>query len=145
MPSAPLFLALKNDPAPKAVFKETFAEPTRAQYEAVDELRLNAARDTWRTQRVDQLKQHLLAGYLDFRSFTKRTGIGDGTLLRLGLCKPRLEKNSEHGLSMELTKEGAAFFTLLDQWELLLVKPGMELPLFEKCDPDKSAYWCAVP
>jgi len=143
--SAPLFLALKGDPAPKAVFKETYAEHTRTHFDAVDELRFNAGRDTWRIQRADQLKQHLLFGFLDFRSFTKRTGIGDGTLLRLNLCKPRPERANEHGMTLELTKEGAHYLVLLDQWELLLVKPGMELPLYEQCDPEKSAYWCAVP
>jgi hypothetical protein len=25
---------------------------------------------------------------------------------------------------------------VLDEWELMLVKPGMELPLFERCDPE---------
>jgi len=28
---------------------------------------------------------------------------------------------------------------------LLLVKPGMELPLFERCDPAKAEYWCTLP
>lgn len=143
--SAPLFLALKNDPAPKAVFKETYAEPTRAQFDAAEELRANAGRDMWRVLRADQLKQYLLMGFLDFRSFTKRTGIGDGTLLRLGLCKARAERTNDHGLTMELTKEGSKYLLLLDQVELLLVKPGMELPLYEQCDPEKSAYWCGVP
>src|SRR5690606_33721521 len=32
--SAPLFLELKNDPAPNAHFKETYAEPTMAQFAA---------------------------------------------------------------------------------------------------------------
>lgn len=143
--SASLFLELKNDPAPRAVFKETYAEPTRLQFNAVDEMRLNAGRDVWRLQRAEQLREHLLMGYMDFRSFTVRTGIGDGTLLREELCTPRPNKPHDHALSMELTKAGKKFLTVLDPWELMLVKPGMELPLFEVCDPDASAYWCGLP
>lgn len=143
--SAPLFLELKNDPDPKAAFKETFAEPTKVQFAAAEELRANAGRDGWRIQRADQLRQHLLAGFMDFRSFTKRTGLGDGALLRLGFAKPRGERTHEHGLSFDLTKEGARFLTVLDPLELLLINPGMELPLFEQLDPANAEYWCGLP
>ncbi len=143
--SAPLFLELKKDPAPKAVFKETYAEPIREQINLADEMRVNAGRDVWRIQRSEQLRERILSGYLDFRSFTKRTGIGESTLLRLGLCTPLAERAHDHALSVELTKEGKQFLTVLDPWELLMVNPGMELPLFEVTDPEKSEYWCALP
>jgi hypothetical protein len=34
---------------------------------------------------------------------------------------------------------------VVDPWELLLVRPGMELALYERCDPEKAAYWCELP
>ena len=143
--SAPLFLELKNDPAPDAVFKETYAEPIREQINLADEMRVNAGRDVWRIQRSEQLREHILSGYLDFRSFTKRTGLGESTLLRLELATPVTDRPHDHSLSVELTKEGKRYLTVLDPWELLMVKPGMELPLFEVTDPEKSAYWCVLP
>ncbi|MGV3637739.1 MAG: hypothetical protein ACO1NQ_08845 [Flavobacteriales bacterium] len=143
--SAPLFLALKNDPAPNAPFKETYAEPTKAQFAGVEEMRMNAGRDSWRTKRADTLRQHLLLGYMDIRSFTKRTGAGEGGLLREGLVKPRLERTSDQHLNIEVTKEGEEFLTPLDNFDLLLVNPGMELPLFNRLDPDKASYWCGLP
>jgi hypothetical protein len=143
--SAALFNELKNDPAPKAPFKETYAEPTRAQFDAVAEMRANAGRDAWRLQRVEQLERHVLQGYMDIRAFTKRTGIGDGTLLRTGLIRARVERLSDRALAFELQGDGGLFLAALDNWELLLVRPGMELPLFERCDPDKAAYWCGLP
>ena len=32
-----------------------------------------------------------------------------------------------------------------DPWELLLVNPGMELPVFARCEPEKACYWCNLP
>jgi len=143
--SVPLILALQNDPAPTAVFKETYAEPIREQINLADEMRVNAGRDVWRIQRSEQLRTHILAGYLDFRSFTKRTGLGESALLRLELCKPVAERAHDHALALELTEQGAHYLTVLDPWELLMVKPGMELPLFEAMEPEKSEYWCVLP
>lgn len=143
--SAPLFLELKNDPAPNAPFKETYAEPTKAQFAVVEEMKANAGRDAWRMKRADLLRQHLMAGFMDMRSFTKRTGIGDGGILREGLAKPRTERAAEQLLSLEVTKEGGAFFTALDAFDLLLVNPGMELPLFNRLDPENASYWCGLP
>lgn len=143
--SAALFAQLKKDPAPKAVFKPTYAEPTNEQFEACVQQRDQAGRDVWRLQRAEQLHKALLGGYMDLRSFTKRTSIGEGVLLRLELCKPRPERVHDRALALEPTKEGARFLTMLQPWELLLVKPGMELPLFERCDPENAAYWCELP
>ncbi len=143
--SAPLFLELKHDPAPMAPFKETYAEPTKGQFAVVEEMRANAGRDAWRIQRADLLRQHLLAGYMDLRAFTKRTGAGEGAMLRTGLVKPRADRTQEHGLAYEVTREGIPYFTALEAYELLLVNPGMELPLFEQLDPEKAAYWCGLP
>lgn len=143
--SAPLFLELKNDPAPNAPFKETYAEPTQAQIMALEEMRANAGRDTWRIKRADLLRQHVMMGYMDIRSFTKRTGVGDGGLLREGLVKPRAERANDQLLSVEVTKEGFEFLTPLDAYDLLLVNPGMELPLFNRLDPDNASYWCGLP
>ena len=143
--SAPLFLELKNDPAPNAPFKETYAEPTQAQIMALEEMRANAGRDTWRIKRADLLRQHVMIGYMDIRSFTKRTGVGDGGLLREGLVKPRAERANDQLLSVEVTKEGFEFLTPLDAYDLLLVNPGMELPLFNRLDPDNASYWCGLP
>ena len=143
--SAPLFLELKKDPAPNAPFKETYAEPTQAQIMALEEMRANAGRDTWRIKRADLLRQHVMIGYMDIRSFTKRTGVGDGGLLREGLVKPRAERANDQLLSVEVTKEGFEFLTPLDAYDLLLVNPGMELPLFNRLDPDNASYWCGLP
>lgn len=143
--SAPLFLELKNDPTPNAPFKETYAEPTKAQFMAVEEMRANAGRDSWRAKRADVLRQHLLLGYMDIRSFTKRTGAGEGGLLREGLVKPRAERASDQHLNIEVTKEGAEFLTPLDTYDLLLVNPGMELPLFNRLEAEKASYWCGLP
>jgi hypothetical protein len=143
--SAPLFLALKKDPAPKAPFKDTYAEPTKEQFDAVRLMREQAGRDVWRVQRSEQLHQFLLSGHLDFRSFTKRTGVGEGLLLRKDLCKARLDRPHEHALQLEPTKEGAKYLMVADPWELLLVRPGMELPLYERCEPEKASYWRGLP
>lgn len=140
-----LLAAMKKDPAPKAPFKPTFVEPTGPQFEAVRQLREAAGRDLWRIQRADELRRLLLAGYMDFRHFTKRTSLGEGALLRADLVKPRTERPHERALHLEPTKEGARMLYVADPWELLLIKPGMELPLFAACDPDQAAYWCELP
>ncbi|MBL0128573.1 MAG: hypothetical protein IPP83_14210 [Flavobacteriales bacterium] len=143
--SAALISALKKDPSPKSAFKPTFAEPTLEQFAAWRSARDQAGRDVWRTQRCEHWHQALLSGFMDIRSFTKRTGIGEGGLLRLELCKPRMDRAHEQALSMEPTKEGAQYLTVLDPWELLLIKPGMELPLYERCEPEQAAYWIGLP
>ena len=102
--TAPLFAALKKDPAPKAVFKPTYAEPTKEQFDQWRLLREQAGRDVWRSQRAEQLHQALLAGYMDLRAFTKRTGIGEGALLRMELARPRPDKPHEHALAFELIR-----------------------------------------
>lgn len=143
--SAPLFLELKNDPEPQACFKETYAEPTKGQFATVEEMRMNAGRDAWRVKRAEMLRQHLVQGYMDIRAFTKRTGAGEGGLLREGLVKPRADRSSDQLLSVEVTTEGARFLTPLDTFDLLLVNPGMELALFNRLEPDNASYWCGLP
>ena len=143
--AAPLQTLLKKDPAKEAVFKDTYAEPTGDQFRAVEEQRERAGRDVWRVQRADQLKQYLLQGYMDFTAFTKRTGVGEGALLRESLCEAVENRAHERALSLAVTKAGAPFLLVADPWALLLVKPGMELPLFERCEPAKAQYWCALP
>ncbi len=143
--SAPLFLELQNDPRPKAPFKPGYTEPTKVQFDAVEELKAAAGRDVWRTQRAEQLQEYLLQGYMDIRAFTARTGVGEGALLNLGLCRARAEKPHERALTLEPTKDGAVCLHMPDPWELLLVKPGMELPLYARCEPDKASYWCGLP
>lgn len=143
--SASLFLAMQNDPAPKAPFKPTYAEPTGEQFELVRHMREQAGRDLWRIQRADELHRLLLAGYMDFRAFTKRTGAGEGALLRFDLVRPRSERPHDRALHLELTPEGKRYLEVADPWELLLVRPGMELPLYAVCEPDKAAYWCGLP
>lgn len=140
-----LFTALKKDPAPKAVFKPTYAEPAKPQFDLWRAQRDQAGRDVWRAQRAEQLHDALVQGYMDFRAFTTRTSVGEGVLLRLELAKPRHDRPHEHALSFELTKEGQRYLELRNPWELVLVKPGMELPLFQRCDPENAAYWCELP
>ena len=143
--SASLFLALQNDPAPGAPFKPTYVEPTAEQFLAVQHMREQAGHDLWRVQRADELKRLLLIGYMDLRAFTKRTGIGEGALLRLELVRPRVEKPHDRALHLELTPAGSVFLEVADPWELLLVKPGMELALLAACEPEKAEYWCDLP
>ncbi len=143
--STTLFSALKKDPMPKAHFKPTYSEPTKEQFDAVRQMREQAGRDVWRVQRCDQLQQHLLKGYMDFRAFTKHTSVGEGALLRAELCIPRAQRDHDRALHLELTQEGARFLHIADPWELLLVRPGMELALFEHCEPEQAKYWCDLP
>jgi hypothetical protein len=143
--SASLFLALQNDPMPRAPFKDTFAEPTLSQFDAVIEQKANAGRDVWRVQRAEYLWNAILEGSMDIRSFTKRHGAGEGALLRLGLCKPRVVKPHDRALDIQVTKEGAPYLQEVENFGLLLVRPGMELPLFELCEPAKAEYWCRLP
>lgn len=143
--SGELMTAMKNDPAPAAPFRPTYVESTAEQFAAVRHMREQAGRDVWRVQRADELQRMLMRGHMDLRTFTKRTGIGEGVLLRLGLVRQRTERDHEHALHLEITEEGAQYLLVADPWELLLVKPGMELPLFAACEPDKAAYWCALP
>ncbi|GEM_PF-714802 len=142
---AALMAELRKDPATDAVFKPTYAEPTHDQFELVRQMREQAGRDVWKVQRADHLRDRLMEGYMDFRSFTKRTGIGEGALMRHMLCTPRHERSHDRALHLELTPSGARFLAVADPWELLLVRPGMELPLFERCDPMAAAYHCALP
>lgn len=143
--SGVLFALLKKDPMPKAPFKPTYAEPTREQFDAVQHMRDQAGRDVWRTQRAEHLHQFLLSGHMDIKTFTKRTGIGEGALLRFDLCTTRAERAHEHALGLALTKEGSKYLVVADPWELMLVRPGMELALLERCEPEKAAYWCGLP
>ena len=143
--SAALMGALKKDPMPKAAFKETYAEPTNEQFDAVYQMREQAGRDVWRVQRAEQLHTFLMQGFMDLRAFIKRTGAGEGALLRLELCRPRAERPHDQALHLELTKEGAKYLVFVDTWELLLLRPGMELPLFALCEPDQAHYWCTLP
>ncbi len=143
--SVELMTALKKDPAPAAPFRPTYVEPTEEQFAAVRHMREQAGRDVWRAQRAEELQRLLLCGHMDLRAFTKRTGIGEGILLRLEFVRGRAEKPHEHALQLVVTKQGAKYLHVADPWELLLVKPGMELPLFARCEPDKAAYWCGLP
>ncbi|MFN3875365.1 MAG: hypothetical protein ACK4L7_05600, partial [Flavobacteriales bacterium] len=143
--SGALWAALKRDPAPRAVFKPTYAEPTKEQFDAARQMRDQAGRDGWRAQRAARLLEALAGGFMDFRHFTKRTGVGEGALLRLELAKPRSAKATERSLPIDLTKEGQRFLAIEHDWELLLVRPGMELPLFAHCEPERAAYWCELP
>src|SRR5690606_10080606 len=143
--SASLFLELKNDPMPKAPYKETFAEPTMPQYEAVMEQKANAGRDLWRVQRAECLWNKITEGYMDIRTFTKRHGAGEGVLLRNGLCKHRVQKPHDRAMDIQITKEGAPYLEEVENYGLLLVKPGMELPLFSLCEPARAEYWCRLP
>jgi hypothetical protein len=140
-----LFSALKKDPAPEAAFKETYAEPTAPQFLAAEEQRERAGHDVWRVQRADQLRALLLEGYMEVQAFTTHTGVGEGALLRHGLCIPRDDRAHDRSLAMELSAEGKKYLHIADPWALLLVKPGMELPLFERCEPTKAQYWCTLP
>ncbi len=140
-----LFSMLKKDPMPDAVFKETYAEPTAAQFTAVEEQRERAGHDVWRVQRAEHLKAMLLEGYMEIQAFTTHTGVGEGALLRHGLCIPRDERGHDRSLPMELSEEGKRYLHIADPWALLLVKPGMELPLYERCEPLKAEYWCRLP
>jgi len=142
---AGLMAELRKDPAPDAVFKPTYAEPTQPQFELVRQQREQAGRDVWRVQRAEHLRERLMDGYLDFRVFSRRTGIGESGLLRHGLCMPRNERAHDRALSVEVTTEGAPFLVAADPWELLLVRPGMELPLFERCEPLAAGYYCSLP
>lgn len=143
--SAALFLHVQQDPLPKAPFKETYAEPTEEQFESVREMRSNAGRDVWRVQRAEQLEQFLLSGHMDLRAFTKRTGTGEGALLRAELCRPRAERSHDRALHLELTPLGETYLFIADPWELMLIKPGMELPLFALCEPERAGYWLDLP
>ena len=143
--SLELMTAMKKDPMPKAPFKATYAEPTKEQFDAVRHMREQAGRDLWRTQRAEQLQRHLMYGYMDLRAFTKRSGVGEGALARTGLVEQRVDRPHDRALHLEVTKEGRRFLEVVDPWELLLVKPGMELPLLAACEPEKAAYWCELP
>lgn len=142
--SGALFTALRKDPAPKAVFKPTYAEPTKDQFDQWRMQREQAGRDAWRVQRAEELHLALLSGYMDFRAFTKRTSVGEGALLRIELARPK-ERAHEHSLAFDLTREGQRYLEVRAASDLLLVKPGMELPLLQVCDPEGAAYWCELP
>ena len=143
--SASLYLALQNDPAPKAPFKPAYAEPSADQFELVMQMREQAGNDLWRVQRADEMRRLLLAGYMEIRSFTKRTGVGEGALLRADLVRGRAERPHDRALHLEITETGKDFLVAAEPWEILVVKPGMELPLFAAAEPDKASYWCGLP
>lgn len=143
--SASLYLALQNDPAPKAPFKPTYAEPSADQFELVKQMREQAGNDLWRVQRADEMHRLLLAGYMEIKAFTKRTGVGEGALLRAELVRGRTERPHDRALHLEITELGSAFLAAPEPWEILVVRPGMELPLFAAAEPDKASYWCGLP
>ena len=135
---------LARDPMPQAPFKGTYAEPTSEQFASARHMRETAGRDVWRLQRADALVKFLQRGYMDLRHFTKRTGVGEGTLLDRELITGT-EARHDHAMQVKPTDEGATFLMMADPWELILVRPGMELPLYERCDPENAAYWCGLP
>ncbi|MDX9750267.1 MAG: hypothetical protein RBT71_04215 [Flavobacteriales bacterium] len=136
--------AMAKDPMPEAPFKPTYTEPTGEQFAAARQMRENAGRDVWRLQRAEALLKHLHQGYMDLRMFTKRTGTGEGTLLDRELLTAA-EARHAHALHVAPTEEGARYLLVADPWELILVRPGMELPLFARCEPEQAAYWCGLP
>lgn len=143
--SAKLMKQSGKDPAPDAVFKPTYAEPTASQFQAVQELRDQAGRDLWRSQRAERLHERLLGGWMDLRAFTKRTGLGEGVLLARELCAGRDDLPHPKAHHLEVTEPGSRFLEEDPQFGVLLVKPGMELPLFAALDPEKASYWCELP
>ncbi|HOP44595.1 MAG TPA: hypothetical protein PLA11_13835 [Flavobacteriales bacterium] len=143
--SAKLMKLMAKDPAPDAVFKPTYAEPTASQFRAVQELRDQAGRDLWRTQRAERVHERLLCGWMDLRAFTTRTGLGEGALLAAELCSGREDLPHPKAHHLEVTPAGSVYLEEDPQFGVLLIKPGMELPLFAALEPEKAAYWCGLP
>jgi hypothetical protein len=136
--------ALAKDPMPEAPFKATYAEPTAEQFAAARQMRETAGRDVWRLQRAEALHKFLLQGFMDLRMFTKRTAVGEGTLLDRNLLTGTVARHA-HALHVKPTAEGEQYLMVADPWDLILVRPGMELALFARCEPEQARYWCDLP
>ena len=69
---------------------------------------------------------------------------GRGRPLTLGERKS-LARTHDRSLHLQVTPAGEPYLLEVDAFGLLLVRPGMELPLFAQCDPEAAEYWCNLP
>jgi hypothetical protein len=143
-----LIEALAADPLPGAPFHPGFCVVEHLNGLAVREPRrplhvsapvgmlMGASAD-----RAHVKEKHLEEGYEDFEQFRIDHVLRDRALLASGLCREHDPSRDFHGIAFVPQGEGFRYFTLLKEHDLLLVNPGMGLPLLDLLDPTRAAYW----
>ncbi|MCB0794438.1 MAG: hypothetical protein KDB88_06845 [Flavobacteriales bacterium] len=128
--------ALARDPMPEAPWKPGFARPEDSQ---------NGADPSPVSDRALELKQWLLCGYMDIKEFVVRHELHDSHLVDSGVCEDGEAAVGPNGRMLSLSSDGKRYLHLEKKWGMLLVRPGMELPLFQRIDPERAAYFCGLP
>jgi hypothetical protein len=82
-------------------------------------------------------------GHLEYEAFRRTFKLHDDALIASGLCRTHRAGRDGHRVALVPTTIGGAYFTLDAANDLLLVDPGMELPLLDLLDPTRAAYWTA--
>lgn len=90
----------------------------------------DAAMDTW-----------IASGCHEYAAFRRAYKLHDDALLASGLCTRHPAGRDPHAVRIVPTEKGRAYFTLDAAHDLLLVNPGMGLPLFDLLDPTRASYW----
>lgn len=145
---ADLIEALAADPMPGAPFHPGFCvvehlntlalrEPRRPLHVSAPVGMLMGGR----TDRAHLKEQYLEEGYEDFEQFRIDHVLRDRALLASGLCREHDPEHDLHGIAFVPQGDGLRYFTLLKEHDLLLVNPGMGLPLIDLLDPTRAGYW----
>src|SRR5262245_49494718 len=145
---ADLIEALEADPLPGAPFHPGFCVLEKLNVLAVREPRtpLHVSPPVGQlmggSPERTHLKERLLEeGYEDFEQFRVDHMIRDRVLLASGLCRAHDPATDLHGIAFVPHGDGLRYFTLIREHDLLLVNPGMGLPLLDLLDPTRAGYW----
>lgn len=142
---------LDRDPMPDAVYHGNFQPLGRMTHELRVEpkgsftpQREDATRK-WVAQRSAVLDTYMRHGYLDFAQFRDEHRLNERMLMACGFCRPRDVKQDHHRVPIVPMGEGCRFLQLEEEWDLLLIKPGLALQLLELMDPTQARYWTSCP
>lgn len=130
---------LKQDPEPDAPFKEAFAECSAAQFLATES---ENHRDDKSTA---PLRIWLLKGYMHLDMFCKRHSLQINELIAKGLCIRMSSADDQANVITTPTTEAARYLFQPTGSSLILIRPGMELPLYQACSPENAEVLINLP
>lgn len=131
--------ALKQDPAPEAPFKEAFADSTAQQFLATESP--NHVDDP----NTAPLRIWLLKGYMHLDMFCKRHSLKINELIAKGLCTRMNAADDHSAMITSPTPEATPYLFQPSGSSLILVRPGMELPLYQACSPENAEVLINLP
>lgn len=121
-----LLKEMEQDPMPEGPFKEAFAEPTGPQYRAAE-----MADNGW----CKELRKWLEQGYMQLEVFCNRHSILMSEMVNDGLCSYGTLSPEAAGPRVIPTAQGSTYLHAVHGSDLILIRPGMELPLLKRCAP----------